>query len=668
MTIKSPNHSVLSGVVDTKHLVEMRIEIVTDTFPPDINGVAMTLAKLVENLKLCGHYVHIIHTSESVKLGETKIKYMSIPGYKAVRVGLPSPLQLSKRWNLKRPDVIYVATESPLGVSAIKAARKLNIPVATGFHTNFHQYLKDYRLRKIERPVLSLLRKIHNKADCTIVPSQDVFKMLESSGFKDIKLLGRGIDTEQFNPARRSEELRASWGASQDTPVAIIVGRIAAEKNLEFSLSILDIMRERFPELKVVIVGGGPLENKLKECHPAGTLFTGVQKGEALAEHYASADILVFASESETFGNVLLEGMASGNVTVSYRYAASAQHINHGVNGYNCEVGNKEEFEAILFKAISDFKNQAMKDAAVDTIKPLTWERVTGTFISHLEGIIADKPIKFRRIKNKLTLNYRSIFLSDIHLGTEDSKSRQVLDVLKHIKCERLYLNGDIIDGWALKRNPKWKKSHTKVIRAILKKSEQVDCEVIYTRGNHDDFMTQFLPLDTGGLKMLKEAVHICPNGDKYLVVHGDGFDSVCTNHRWLASVGALGYDFLLSVNRAYNKYRAWRGKEYFSISKALKSKVKSAVSFVDNYEDKLHELASTRGYQGVICGHIHTPADKQIRGIHYLNSGDWVETMSCIVEHHDGRMELLYYKDLLEKFSAEDSSIMTNNENEEVA
>ena len=643
----------------------MRIEIVTDTFPPDVNGVAMTLGKLTENLKLAGHYVHIIHTGDSVKLGETRFRSMSLPGYKAVRVGLPSPLQLSKRWKQKRPDVIYVATESPLGVSAIKAARKLNIPVASGFHTNFHQYLKDYRLSRIERPVLSLLRKIHNKCDCTIVPSQDVLKTLESAGFKDLKLLGRGIDTEQFNPSRRSEQLRSSWGACSETPVAIIVGRVAAEKNLEFSLTCLDKMREHVPNLKVIVVGNGPLENKLKEKYSEGTIFAGVHKGESLAAHYASADLLVFASESETFGNVLLEGMASGNITVSYRYAASAQHINTGVNGHNCEYGNTTEFEEILFKAITDFKNQEMKDAAVATIQPLTWERITETFLEHLEGIVADKPVKYRRIKNKSTLSYRSLFLSDIHLGTEDSKARQVLDVIKHISCDRLYLNGDIIDGWALKRNPKWKKSHTKVVRAILKKSEQDDCEVIYTRGNHDDFMTQFLPLDTGGLKMVKEAVHISPNGDKYLVVHGDGFDSVCTNHRWLASVGAVGYDFLLNVNRIYNKYRAWRGKEYFSISKALKSKVKSAVSFIDNFEEKLHELASSRGYKGVICGHIHTPADKMIKGTHYLNSGDWVETLSCIVEHHDGRMELLYYKDLLEKFAIEEPS-ETSDEMEE--
>lgn len=620
----------------------------------------MTLGKLTENLKQLGHYVHIIHTGEVVKLGETRIKSMALPGYKAVRVGMPSPIQLRKRWKQKRPDVIYVATESPLGISAIKTARELKIPVASGFHTNFHQYLKDYKLRKIERPVLALLRKIHNKCDCTIVPSQDALNTLEAAGFKNLRILGRGIDTDHFHPGQRSDLLRSSWGACSDTPVAVIVGRVAAEKNLEFALKSLEEMRDAVPNLKVVVVGDGPLENKLraKYANPDKVHFAGVRKGESLAKHYASADLLVFASESETFGNVLLEGMASGNITVSYRYAASAQYIKNGVNGYHCELGNEAAFKEVLAKALADFKNQKMKEAAVETIKPLTWSSITNTFSDHLLEIMRGKPVRHRKIKNREAPGYRSIFLSDIHLGTEDSKARQVLDVIKNVSCERLYLNGDIIDGWAIKRKAKWKKSHSKVVRAILKKSEQDDSEVIYTRGNHDDFMTQFLPVDIGGLRMVKEADHICPNGDKYLVIHGDGFDSVCTNHRWLASIGAVGYDFLLSVNRYYNKYRAWRGKEYFSISKAIKSKVKSAVSFVDNYEDKLHDLASSRGYKGIICGHIHTPADKMVKGTHYLNSGDWVETMSCIVEHHDGTMELLYYKDLVEKSHAKEQEI----------
>lgn len=643
----------------------MRIEIVTDTFLPDVNGVAMTLGKLTENLKLSGHYVHIIHTGEVVKLGETGVKSMALPGYKAVRVGLPSPLQLRKRWRRKRPDVIYVATESPLGISAINAARELKIPVAAGFHTNFHQYLKDYKLSKIERPALALLRKIHNKCDCTIVPSEYALKTLKSAGFKDLRMLGRGIDHQQFSPSRRSNLLRASWGASPESPVAIIVGRLAAEKNLEFALNSLEKMKLTTPDLKVVVVGDGPLETRLK-IKFAGVHFAGVLRGDSLGVHYASADLLVFTSESETFGNVLLEGMASGNVTVSYRYAASAQFINHGVNGYNCELGNEADFELILSVALGNYRNQEVKDAAIETVKPFTWGAITDVFTDHLKEIITKKPITQRRVKNKRELSFRSLFLSDIHLGTEDSKSRQVLDVIKNVKCERLYLNGDIIDGWAIKRKAKWKKSHTKVVRAVLKKSEQSDCEVIYTRGNHDDFLTQFLPADIGGLQMLKEADHICPNGDKYLVIHGDGFDSVCTNHRWLANLCAIGYDFLLKVNRYYNKYRSRRGKEYFSISKAIKSKVKSAVSFVDSYEEKLHDLASKRGYKGIICGHIHTPADKMVKGTHYLNSGDWVESMSCIVEHHDGRMELLYYYDLLELFAKEtslDSASSTSSE-----
>ena len=141
----------------------------------------------------------------------------------------------------------------------------------------------------------------------------------------------------------------------------------------------------------------------------------------------------------------------------------------------------------------------------------------------------------------------------------------------------------------------------------------------------------------------------MAPHGKRYLVVHGDGFDSISTHHKWLASLGAVGYDFLLSVNRVYNLWRAWRGKVYFSLSKRVKAKVKSAVCFVDRYEELLQELARHRECDGIICGHIHTPEDKQVGGIHYLNSGDWVESLTAIIEHHDGRMELVRHHEFIE-------------------
>ena len=245
----------------------------------------------------------------------------------------------------------------------------------------------------------------------------------------------------------------------------------------------------------------------------------------------------------------------------------------------------------------------------------------------------------------KSTLKFRTIFLSDIHLGTQDCKIDEVNHFLKFTHSDKLILNGDIIDGWSLSRKGGWTKQHTRCIRLILKKLEKRDTDVIYTRGNHDDILTKFLPLQLDNLQIVESHIHHGTEGD-YLVVHGDGFDSITTNHKWLAVVGDVGYQTLLGVNRLYNKYRAWRGKEYYSLSKAIKARVKSAVNFVGKYEEQLQQLAQKHNCRGIICGHIHTPANKQVGDVHYLNSGDWVESLTALVEHYDGSFEILTFKE----------------------
>lgn len=249
----------------------------------------------------------------------------------------------------------------------------------------------------------------------------------------------------------------------------------------------------------------------------------------------------------------------------------------------------------------------------------------------------------------KTTLSFKSIFLSDVHLGTEDCKIDEVNHFLKHTHCEKLVLNGDIIDGWSLARRGGWNEKHTRFVRLVLKKIEKQGTDVIYLRGNHDDVLTRFLPLFFGKLRIVNEHIHENPRGN-YLVVHGDGFDAVTMNHKWLAILGDIGYQTLLRLNRFYNKYRAWRGKDYFSLSKAIKSRVKSAVSFVGKYEEQLQSFAAKRGCCGIICGHIHTPDDKMVGETHYLNSGDWVESLSALVEYDDGRFEIFDYKEFLQR------------------
>ncbi len=242
----------------------------------------------------------------------------------------------------------------------------------------------------------------------------------------------------------------------------------------------------------------------------------------------------------------------------------------------------------------------------------------------------------------KRPLKVRTVIISDVHLGTHDCKAREVNHFLKNTRCEKLILNGDIIDGWRLKQSGYWPNSHTRFIRIILKKMEKRGTEIIYLRGNHDDVLAKFLPIAFENLHIVEDHVHETADGRRYFVLHGDVFDTVTKNFVFLAYLGDWGYRALMRLNRLYNHWRAWRGKEYYSISKAIKARVKRAVSHVSNFEQHIAELAKSRDCTGVMCGHIHTAADRMMGEVHYLNSGDWVESLTAIVEHFDGRLELI--------------------------
>jgi UDP-2,3-diacylglucosamine pyrophosphatase LpxH len=265
---------------------------------------------------------------------------------------------------------------------------------------------------------------------------------------------------------------------------------------------------------------------------------------------------------------------------------------------------------------------------------------------------------------SKSHLNVRTVIVSDIHLGTPHSKAEEVTHFLKSVRCDRLILNGDIIDGWRLQRGDVWTKAHTRFIRRVLTMIQKRDTEVIYLRGNHDDFLGRLLPMQFESLSLVEDYVLESASG-KYLVLHGDVFDGVVKNMVFLAHLGDLGYNLLLRLNRVYNWFRAIRGKEYFSLSQAIKARVKQAVSFVGKFEDQIANLARERGCRGVICGHIHTPADKMIGDIHYLNSGDWVESLTAIVEHYDGRFELIKFGDFTNLFPISQESPTTAGETE---
>ncbi len=242
------------------------------------------------------------------------------------------------------------------------------------------------------------------------------------------------------------------------------------------------------------------------------------------------------------------------------------------------------------------------------------------------------------------------MILSDVHLGTADCKVEEVNHFLRWVRCDRLILNGDIIDGWQLRRSGKWTKAHTRFIRIVLKKLEKRDTEIIYLRGNHDEVLAHFMPLEFEGFSVVEDFVHHGLKG-KYLVLHGDVFDTVTRNFVFLAHLGDWGYRALLRLNRIYNGWRAWRGLEYWSLSKAIKARVKKAVNHVSNFEEHIAKLALSRGCVGVMCGHIHTPADKMLGEVHYLNSGDWVESMTAIVENFDGSYELIHFADFVREY-----------------
>lgn len=268
----------------------------------------------------------------------------------------------------------------------------------------------------------------------------------------------------------------------------------------------------------------------------------------------------------------------------------------------------------------------------------------------------------------KAKLKYRTVVISDVHMGMNGCRIDEVNDFLKHVRCDKLILNGDIIDTWALKRNGVWTKKHTRFVKLVLSKIVKRNTRVIYLRGNHDDVLERFLPMAFAGIELVENHVHRTADNQQYFVLHGDIFDSVTSKMKWLAKIGDVGYNLLLYINRWYNQYRSWRGMEYYSLSAAIKAKVKGAVNFISSFEDSLVDIAQSKGYRGVICGHIHTAADKDLGGVHYLNSGDWVESLTALVEHRDGRWEVLTYKAFLERREARTTEMLARREAKRLA
>ena len=239
---------------------------------------------------------------------------------------------------------------------------------------------------------------------------------------------------------------------------------------------------------------------------------------------------------------------------------------------------------------------------------------------------------------------YRAIFISDIHLGTPGCQADALLDFLRFHPSDCLYLVGDIVDGWQLRRRWYWPQAHNDVVQKMLRRARK-GCQVIFIPGNHDEFARQFFGQQFGGIEVVEEALHLTADGRKLWVIHGDYFDGVIQHAKWLAHVGDNAYELALKLNRYLNNLRGRLGFPYWSLSQYLKLKVKSALNYVTSFEEAVAHEARRRGHHGVVCGHIHRAEMREINGTLYCNDGDWVESRSALVEHMDGRLELIFWQ-----------------------
>jgi len=362
----------------------LRIAVVTETWPPEVNGVAMTLAKLVQGLSHRNHDVQLIRPRQTktdspisdASLEEVLMRGMPIPRYPELKLGLPSKKTLVKTWTLRRPDVVHIATEGPLGWSALQAAKVLKLPVTSDFRTNFQSYSKHYGVGWLRKPIVAYLRKFHNATACTMVPTRELMRTLSQNGFANLKVVSRGVDTKLFNIAKRDTRLRSSWGATDDTKVLISVGRMAPEKNLDQVLKTYDALKSTGQAFKLVMVGDGPLKEQFQKRYPE-IIFPGMLSQTNLAAYYASSDLFIFPSQTETFGNVTLEALASGIPVLAFDCAAARDWVQTGVNGWLIAENNPEGFAA---QAVAVFNSKDLLDQITQSTRKqvvhLDWDQI----------------------------------------------------------------------------------------------------------------------------------------------------------------------------------------------------------------------------------------------------------------------------------------------------
>ncbi|MBK6636963.1 MAG: glycosyltransferase family 1 protein [Rhodocyclaceae bacterium] len=372
----------------------LRIAVVTETYPPEVNGVARTIAKMVDGALQRGDSVDLIRprqaSDKNARLGvrieaprgapaEMLVRGFSIPRYPGMQFGMPAVGLMKAHWRRRRPDVVQVVTEGPLGWAAVRAADALGIPVVSEYHTNFQSYSGHYGLGLLSRIISSYMRRLHNRSVCTLVPTPTLAQDLRQQGYRNVQVVSRGVDMNTFAASRRSDALRRQWGIKPGGLAVAYVGRIAAEKNIALAVRAFNEIRLACPDARLIFVGDGPLRGQVESAVP-DAIFAGMRHGDDLAAHYASADMFVFPSLTETFGNVVSESLACGLPVVAYRYAAAAELVCSGVNGWLAEPGNEDDFLSAacrLAAAVGEGAQQSdFQHAATTAAAPLSWSNI----------------------------------------------------------------------------------------------------------------------------------------------------------------------------------------------------------------------------------------------------------------------------------------------------
>lgn len=369
----------------------MQYAIVTETYPPEVNGVALTVQSMEQGLRARGHQVSVVRPRRADRGAphELLVADARLPRYPGLRFGLPATLRLLRHWRAHRPHAVYVATEGPLGWSAVQAARRLAIPVATGFHTRFDRYLRDYGAGALEPLAFAWLRRFHNRSDATLVPTRELVSRLEAQHFENVVHLPRAVDTRRYSPVHRDRALRASWGADDDALVALHVGRLAPEKNVELAIAAFRRIQAVRGDARFVLVGDGPSRSALERAHP-DLIFCGLQRGDAVARHYASGDLFLFPSRTETFGNVTLEALACGVPTVAFDSGAAHEYLHGSGGGVATGPCDADFIDAALQVATDNPRRRAMSAAGRRAVEHLCPAHLASD-LDHLLQALVDR-------------------------------------------------------------------------------------------------------------------------------------------------------------------------------------------------------------------------------------------------------------------------------------